>query len=1200
MIKQINKLISSFLAVAIFLSIVAFSSSANIKAVSNSQYTPIAVDTTYEVKESSLLWTFEKDTNSPYWRIKNNESGLYLTRSAESVEGIGTVLEMDKNTTSYQLWIVFIMSNAIFIWGTDVNGSEALTVVNGKITWQQAVWAGITMNQRFNTFGQTIISDGLIIKIEAAGSGENIATGKNIYTKKPIYTPVVTDGINIANESSILWTFEKDTSTLFWRIKNNDSGLYLTRSAETVEGVGTVLEMDKNTLSNQLWNVFLMTNAIFIWGTDINGSEALTAVNGKVTWQQAVWDGITMNQRYNTFSQTISDGLTMKIETIGSAEDIATGKNVYTKTIKAIIKASNEFVNNQKWRFEKITVDNIDYYRIKNSEANNKNKYLTVFDNKVILVELDETKDTQLWTFEKNEDMKKWIGNSLRIKNKSTGNKLLTIRGNIDGSSANMLEVLHTDEDAVFCFNESWNYNDTDLFEIRKYSSSMSLQGDDVDDLEPMAGTIEYAVFKIADEKSRNQKWIFEKSGVEDYYKIKNSKNNLYLTVNKNKVSLRSLDNADVDSQMWAVQKNKEMQQWDIFAVNIMNKSSSNIDKDFLLTGTNIVDGKVTISTKPATSREALFYLDGKSDFSDGGMFTMSFYNSTVALSTQLEDAPIEEGLEVYYVSNTGNDDNNGLSETKPFKTLSKLLNINLKANNTVKIKRGSVFNEKLELINLNGLPEKHIKFTSYGEGTNPIILQQEPFNPLSINNCEYILFDKIDFISKSMESAVKIENSCGIIFKDCNLSAPNNAQGCLIANNLRRISNDRLGKNIAIVKCNLIGGIIGINTSDSNQVYISKTNITKSSGNGVSFNNVKNSILYNSAIKDIGMDNNIQTNGVSIKNSNNLIVDTVNINNIISATNENGNGVFIKGSTTSSSTVSLYNSVIKLVDGAGIYFGDNGSKTIKSNVVLDQMIIDEYGRKKGNTGLGIYFENGKDQEHTVCKISNSVIIAKNGMLPYLGYPINNIKNLVLQNVNYSYEEEKTPSYEEPDPVVPPISDVVIPIVPPAENPIQNPEKIPESKPIKKISILFRVLDVKNKPVSKKTLLLEKSKVEVITNKSGYVLFEDIEIGDEVITIKDKKKIIARFPIQILVGNKISFNGNKIFIRESDDKISVDLVLSGNIIKITNCTSGINILKVKNQWITILMIFGAVAIFASIIITRLFILKKKKLLKDTE
>jgi hypothetical protein len=75
-----------------------------------------------------------------------------------------------------------------------------------------------------------------------------------------------------------------------------------------------------------------------------------------------------------------------------------------------------------------------------------------------------------------------------------------------------------------------------------------------------------------------------------------------------------------------------------------------------------------------------------------------------------------------YYVSGSGNDNNNGLSTTTPWKTIAKVSSFTgLVPGDAVLFNRGEIFYGKL-IINNTGLPGKPVTFGAYGSGAAPVI----------------------------------------------------------------------------------------------------------------------------------------------------------------------------------------------------------------------------------------------------------------------------------------------------------------------------------------------------------------------------------------------------------------------------------------------------------------------------------------------
>jgi len=83
---------------------------------------------------------------------------------------------------------------------------------------------------------------------------------------------------------------------------------------------------------------------------------------------------------------------------------------------------------------------------------------------------------------------------------------------------------------------------------------------------------------------------------------------------------------------------------------------------------------------------------------------------------------------QTYYVSSSnGNDNNNGLSESSPWKTIAKVNSISFNPGNQILFKRGDIWVGEQLLINRSGSASERIRYTSYGDGLKPIItLKQE------------------------------------------------------------------------------------------------------------------------------------------------------------------------------------------------------------------------------------------------------------------------------------------------------------------------------------------------------------------------------------------------------------------------------------------------------------------------------------------
>jgi hypothetical protein len=77
-----------------------------------------------------------------------------------------------------------------------------------------------------------------------------------------------------------------------------------------------------------------------------------------------------------------------------------------------------------------------------------------------------------------------------------------------------------------------------------------------------------------------------------------------------------------------------------------------------------------------------------------------------------------------YYVSNSGNDSNNGISTSSPWKTVAHVVAFepSLRAGDCVLFQRGGVWAEQLNISNVHGTQTNRITFGNYGSGNLPVI----------------------------------------------------------------------------------------------------------------------------------------------------------------------------------------------------------------------------------------------------------------------------------------------------------------------------------------------------------------------------------------------------------------------------------------------------------------------------------------------
>ena len=76
-----------------------------------------------------------------------------------------------------------------------------------------------------------------------------------------------------------------------------------------------------------------------------------------------------------------------------------------------------------------------------------------------------------------------------------------------------------------------------------------------------------------------------------------------------------------------------------------------------------------------------------------------------------------------YYVSNSGNDGNNGTSTSTPWQTLAKVNSTTFVAGDTISLQCGGVWREQLRPLGSSGTAGNPIVFQTYGTGAKPLLL---------------------------------------------------------------------------------------------------------------------------------------------------------------------------------------------------------------------------------------------------------------------------------------------------------------------------------------------------------------------------------------------------------------------------------------------------------------------------------------------
>lgn len=111
---------------------------------------------------------------------------------------------------------------------------------------------------------------------------------------------------------------------------------------------------------------------------------------------------------------------------------------------------------------------------------------------------------------------------------------------------------------------------------------------------------------------------------------------------------------------------------------------------------------------------------------------------------------PLSTG-KTYYVAANGNDNNDGLSESAPLKTIKKVNKLNLVAGDTIAFRCGDIFSGAGLVLETSGADDNPITVCSYGQGEKPKLLAQG-FDAIKFNNLSNIVIRDLEIIIQGSE----------------------------------------------------------------------------------------------------------------------------------------------------------------------------------------------------------------------------------------------------------------------------------------------------------------------------------------------------------------------------------------------------------------------------------------------------------------
>lgn len=374
-----------------------------------------------------------------------------------------------------------------------------------------------------------------------------------------------------------------------------------------------------------------------------------------------------------------------------------------------------------------------------------------------------------------------------------------------------------------------------------------------------------------------------------------------------------------------------------------------------------------------------------------------------------------------YYVSHTaGNDSYNGLAGSYngtngPWKTLSKVNTLTFSAGDKIYLKAGDKWvSQSLQLKGL-GTASNPITLTAYGTGAKPCI------SPQIVDACGITIYNTAGWkiIGLEIEKAragialqynnsynndyIYIDNLTIHDIDDVYNSAPNLynhfSVGILLEGNGNTSPyhlNNITVKNISFnnVNCSWWVGCIAAHTNPSGFGtnarfrYLTVNNLQATNGKqwGYSFNFMEDAAITNADCSRTGFGiNSYGAAGIVVANSRRVVLDSCDVSYSYRGPQPyDGCGFDFEGGL-STSDITYKNAVIDHTDGCGVFVFNNNGVGGTPNLLLENVVISNFGENIGNSSAGIDFTAPGNSSGIVrnCTINRS--IAANAF--FTGYP---------------------------------------------------------------------------------------------------------------------------------------------------------------------------------------------------------------------
>ena len=533
--------------------------------------------------------------------------------------------------------------------------------------------------------------------------------------------------------------------------------------------------------------------------------------------------------------------------------------------------------------------------------------------------------------------------------------------------------------------------------------------------------------------KQANQKWVFdyvtsvERSGCwykNHYYTIKSVEFDLYLTVKNGSLVLAEKEEGN-EYQLWSafdmrwgwtITGKAEDRIGDEFSgrFSIKNKGSS----DCLVVGGNRIQLQYCPDDVYVLGGQGQVWLFNGNKFDMGHdvgnedtsklkqsvEITLLGYATGQYLTSDGPDVPIEGSIKQLYISNDGNDSNDGLTEKTAIKTIDKALELinekTIAKRGHISFRRGDTFVGTFNIDHILGRTGKLIYFDSYGDEKlpRPIIKSTNENPALIIKDSYCISVSDIDFISeKASESVVAVANTLNSQFNNINIYGNTGVKGNGINFKNSGSISDNTRQNIVLDNIYICGVNKGIAFENSGGMTLKNSTIQQTASSGID--------IYDS--QNIGLDNvlleNTSTDGPSAiyVTGSNIIIDNTTIENV-----EKGNGIYFNAVDNKTNAVEVKSSYFVGIKDNAIQV--NACDKLLVNdvpiVAVDTLVIDNVLFYK-NSGYDIEYTNTKnDSSNLVSHIGNSTFV-ESGNGYYSNYP-NEITGVILNDNSFITETD--------------------------------------------------------------------------------------------------------------------------------------------------------------------------------------------------